>query len=228
MQVPGSVAKSAEESLEAADPNIRAFEEIYRRQRLSTQEQQKSPTEVNREYYEEYCKIYLANTILLEKVKEVVEQKEELIQKMKKIQVATAHPERGAPDPLLAEHQAARQAEASEAQSQRNRAAVQMPDPPLQEVLRVRGLAAPAPEEETQKVFREVLSTAQNFARQSRQPDRRRPQRRSGPAPREKSEGFGSLTESRTTQASLEAPISLDCVRRLGNLPLNLQLSTPV
>jgi hypothetical protein len=104
MQIPGATAKSAEESLESSDPNIRAFEEIYRRQRLSSQEQQKSPTEINREYYEEYCKIYLANTILLEKVKEVVEQKEELIQKMKKIQVAGAEPERSASDPLFTQH----------------------------------------------------------------------------------------------------------------------------
>jgi len=66
------------------DANVKAFEDIKQRQLNS---QYTSGKEVNKEYYEEYCKIYIANTILLDKVKEVVEQKEELISKIKKLQV---------------------------------------------------------------------------------------------------------------------------------------------
>lgn len=50
-------------------------------------ERQKSASDLNKEYYEEYCKLYIANNILLDKVKEVVEQKEDLITNIKKLQV---------------------------------------------------------------------------------------------------------------------------------------------
>ena len=41
----------------------------------------------NKEYYEEYCKLYVANSILLEKLKDIVDQKEEQVSKLKKLQV---------------------------------------------------------------------------------------------------------------------------------------------
>lgn len=46
--------------------------------------------QLNREYYEEYSKIFVANAILLEKLKEIVDQKEEQVTKLKKVQVSSA------------------------------------------------------------------------------------------------------------------------------------------
>lgn len=61
--------------------------EQFKQKHFGQTDPSRSVGELNKEYYEEYCKIYVANSILLEKVREVVEQKEELITKIKKLQV---------------------------------------------------------------------------------------------------------------------------------------------
>ena len=40
----------------------------------------------NTKYYNEYCNIHVANVILLEKIKETVEEKEDLLKKLKRLQ----------------------------------------------------------------------------------------------------------------------------------------------
>ena len=45
----------------------------------------------NYQYYMEYCNIFVANVILLEKVKETIDQKENLIFKLKRLQVILFH-----------------------------------------------------------------------------------------------------------------------------------------
>lgn len=42
----------------------------------------------NLKYYHEYCNIFVANVILLEKVKQTIDQKEELIFTLKRLQVS--------------------------------------------------------------------------------------------------------------------------------------------
>ena len=70
----------------AGDANVQVFEQ-FRHKHQSHLDSARSAAELNKEYYDEYCKIFIANSILLDKVKEVVEQKEELITKIKKLQV---------------------------------------------------------------------------------------------------------------------------------------------
>jgi hypothetical protein len=65
---------------------LRLFEQVRQKQ-TGPSDRHLSASDLNKEYYEEYCKLYIANNILLDKVKEVVEQKEDLIANIKKLQV---------------------------------------------------------------------------------------------------------------------------------------------
>lgn len=90
----------------AGEANLRVFEQ-FKNKHQSHLDTSRSPGELNKEYYDEYCKIFVANSILLDKVKEVVEQKEELITKIKKLQVNRSHIELGNTDsdqPFQQEH----------------------------------------------------------------------------------------------------------------------------
>lgn len=116
------------------DSNVHVFEQ-FRHNHQSLLGPGRSASDMNKEYYEEYCKIFTANSILLDKVKEVVEQKEELITKIKKLQVNGSQIELCHADPGQPIEQEHAQAKAGTAKSQRNSKEVHMSLSQLQEVV---------------------------------------------------------------------------------------------
>lgn len=92
---------------------------------------------MNREYYEEYCKVYVANSILLEKVKEVVELKEELVVKINKLQVFFVYSDLCRPNLEHSKREKLGKKKASPEKSKRDQKGFQVPDFQMQEILRV-------------------------------------------------------------------------------------------
>ena len=83
-----------EKETQEADQNVKVFEQLKQKQTSKVDSGTAGGKDMNEEYFEEYCRLKVANHILLDRVQEIVDQKEDLIAKIKRLQVGSLYPRR--------------------------------------------------------------------------------------------------------------------------------------